>query len=97
VSRPPVSEKLSPPRSGVGAFFSQGRDQEFIVIYTESFKARMVQRLSPPNAVTAMSLSKEVGVSQSQLSRGLCFHTRATPRIGVSVWARRELRTSQSN
>ncbi len=31
----------------------------------------MVQRLSPPNAITAMSLSKEVGVSQSQLSRWL--------------------------
>jgi len=41
------------------------------VIYTDSFKAKMVQRLSPPNAVTAMSLSKEVGVSQSQLSRWL--------------------------
>jgi transposase len=41
------------------------------VIYTDSFKAKMVQRLSPPNAITAMSLSKEVGVSQSQLSRWL--------------------------
>ena len=39
--------------------------------YTESFKAKMVQRLSAPNAITAMSLSKEVGVSQSQLSRWL--------------------------
>lgn len=39
--------------------------------YTDSFKAKMVQRLSAPNAVTAMSLSKEVGVSQSQLSRWL--------------------------
>jgi len=42
-----------------------------IVNYTDSFKAKMVQRLSPPNAITAMSLSKEVGVSQSQLSRWL--------------------------
>jgi transposase-like protein len=41
------------------------------VIYTDSFKAKMVQRLSAPNAITAMSLSKEVGVSQSQLSRWL--------------------------
>lgn len=41
------------------------------MIYTDSFKAKMVQRLSPPNAITAMSLSKEVGVSQSQLSRWL--------------------------
>ena len=39
--------------------------------YTDSFKAKMVQRLSAPNAITAMSLSKEVGVSQSQLSRWL--------------------------
>lgn len=41
------------------------------MIYTDSFKAKMVQRLSPPNAITAMALSKEVGVSQSQLSRWL--------------------------
>jgi transposase len=41
------------------------------VNYTDSFKAKMVQRLSSPNAITAMSLSKEVGVSQSQLSRWL--------------------------
>ena len=39
--------------------------------YTDSFKAKMVQRLTAPNAITAMSLSKEVGVSQSQLSRWL--------------------------
>lgn len=31
----------------------------------------MVQRMSAPNAISAMSLSKEVGVSQSQLSRWL--------------------------
>lgn len=47
------------------------RDLELLVIYTDSFKAKMVQRLSAPNAITAMSLSKEVGVSQSQLSRWL--------------------------
>ena len=41
------------------------------MIYTDSFKAKMVQRLSPPNAITAIRLSKEVGVSQSQLSRWL--------------------------
>ncbi len=41
------------------------------MIYTDSFKAKMVQRLSSPNAITAMSLAKEVGVSQSQLSRWL--------------------------
>jgi transposase-like protein len=41
------------------------------VIYTNSFKAKMVQRLSAPNAISAIRLSKEVGVSQSQLSRWL--------------------------
>ena len=39
--------------------------------YTESFKSKMVQRMTPPDAVSAMRLSKEVGVSQSQLSRWL--------------------------
>jgi hypothetical protein len=39
----------------------------------------MVQRMSAPNAVSALSLSKEVGVSQSQLSRWLRdAHTLAT-------------------
>jgi transposase-like protein len=41
------------------------------LIYTESFKAKMVQRLSVPNAISAIRLSKEVGVSQAQLSRWL--------------------------
>jgi transposase len=41
------------------------------VIYTDSFKAKMVQRLSAPNAISAIKLSKEVGVSQSALSRWL--------------------------
>jgi transposase len=41
------------------------------VVYTDSFKAKMVQRMSGPNPISAMSLSKEVGVSQSQLSRWL--------------------------
>ena len=31
----------------------------------------MVQRMTPPDAISAMRLSKEVGVSQSQLSRWL--------------------------
>ena len=39
--------------------------------YTESFKAKMVQRLSVPNAISAFALSKEVGVSQASLSRWL--------------------------
>ena len=41
------------------------------MIYTESFKAKMVQRMTAPNAISALRLSKEVGVSQSQLSRWL--------------------------
>jgi transposase len=41
------------------------------VVYTDSFKAKMVQRMSAPNAISAIRLSKEVGVSQSQLSRWL--------------------------
>ncbi len=41
------------------------------MIYTDSFKAKMVQRLSAPNAISAVRLSKEVGVSQSALSRWL--------------------------
>ena len=41
------------------------------MIYTDSFKAKMVQRLAAPNAISAIKLSKEVGVSQSALSRWL--------------------------
>ena len=41
------------------------------MIYTDSFKAKMVQRLSAPNAISAIKLSKEVGVSQSALSHWL--------------------------
>lgn len=39
------------------------------MVYTKSFKAKMVQRLTLPNAVSATALSKETGVSQGQLSR----------------------------
>ena len=41
------------------------------MIYPDSFKAKMVQRLSAPNAISAIKLAKEVGVSQSALSRWL--------------------------
>ena len=41
------------------------------MIYTSGFKAKMVQRMSSPDAISAIGLSKEVGVSQSQLSRWL--------------------------
>lgn len=39
--------------------------------YTEAFKSKMIQRLSPPNAVSAIALSEEVGVAQTTLSRWL--------------------------
>jgi transposase len=37
--------------------------------YTTTVKARMVARLTGPNAVTATALSKETGISQATLSR----------------------------
>ena len=39
--------------------------------YPTGFKARMVQRMAGPRAVTAVALSKETGVSQPTLSRWL--------------------------
>jgi transposase len=39
--------------------------------YSEKFKRKMVQRMSGPSAVSANSLSKEVGVAQGTLSRWL--------------------------
>ena len=39
--------------------------------YSEKFKARMVTKLLEPNAQSATSLSKEVGVAQATLSRWL--------------------------
>jgi transposase-like protein len=55
------------------------------VIYTDSFKAKMVQRMSSPDAISAIGLSKEVGVSQSQLSRWL----RAARTVGPMTKPRR--------
>jgi transposase len=39
--------------------------------YSESFRKRMVEKLTGPHAMTATALSTEVGVSQSTLSRWL--------------------------
>ena len=39
------------------------------MVYTQGFRARMVQRLSGPNRITASALSAEVGVPQPTLSR----------------------------
>jgi transposase len=41
------------------------------VVYTESFKAKMVQRMSGPNAISQMQLAREVGISQPTLSHWL--------------------------
>jgi transposase len=41
------------------------------VVYTESFKAKMVQRMSGPNAVSQMQLAREIGISQPTLSHWL--------------------------
>jgi len=73
------------------------------VIYTDSFKAKMVQRMSSPDAMSAFRLSKEVGVSQSQLSRWLrgahtvgpmTKHQRADrpPQVGASRSAEDKVR-----
>ena len=40
-----------------------------MVVYSEAFQRRMVERLSGPRSVSASALSKEVGVSQSTLSK----------------------------
>ena len=39
------------------------------MVYTESFKAKMVQRMCGPNAVSATRLSREIGIGQPTLSR----------------------------
>lgn len=62
------------------------------MVYTDSFKAKMVQRMSAPNAISAMSLSKEVGVSQSQLSRWL----RSAPTLAAMTKERPSDRVMQS-
>lgn len=39
--------------------------------YTTAFKARMIKKMSRPNAISAHALSEEAGVSQGTLSRWL--------------------------
>jgi transposase-like protein len=53
----------------------RGETSESPVKYTESFKAKMVQRMLPPNGRSANALSRETGVNQASLSRWL-KHTR---------------------
>ena len=40
-------------------------------VYSAKFKARMVQRMSPPDAETGMAVAKDTGVSKSSLSKWL--------------------------
>jgi transposase len=42
-----------------------------VTLYSESFRNRMVEKLTGPHAMTATALSAEVGVPQSTLSRWL--------------------------
>lgn len=39
--------------------------------YSEAFRARMVERMSGPNPISANALSKELGLNQSTLSKWL--------------------------
>jgi hypothetical protein len=52
---------------------------EFILIYTNGFKAKMMQRLSAPNAISVTKVSKEVGVSRSRLSHWLSVARTVVP------------------
>ena len=51
--------------------------------YSDGFKARMVQRVAGPEAISASALSKEVGVQQPTLSRWL-RQARTVPAMGGS-------------
>ncbi len=41
------------------------------MVYTQGFKARMIERMAGPEQISANALGEEVGVSQSPLSRWL--------------------------
>src|SRR4051812_21200174 len=47
------------------------RNDDETMLYTETFKARMVRRMLGPKAVSANALSEEVGIAQPTLSRWL--------------------------
>jgi transposase-like protein len=42
-----------------------------VVEYTEAFRAKMVRKMLPPGAVSAIALAAETGMNQSTLSRWL--------------------------
>src|SRR5437667_11279685 len=47
------------------------RNDDETMLYTETFKARMVRRMLGPKAVSANALSEEIGIAQPTLSRWL--------------------------
>ncbi len=47
------------------------RNDDETMVYTETFKARMVRRMLGPKAVSANALAEEVGIGQPTLSRWL--------------------------
>lgn len=52
--------------------FNRGRSEDTpLQYYSRGFKARMVQRMSGPESISATRLAQEVGVSQNTLSRWL--------------------------
>lgn len=51
------------------------------VIYTKQFQEAMVARMLPPEKISATSLSEEIGVGQTTLSRWL-RNTRMMPLVG---------------
>ena len=50
---------------------SRGRSEDTPLKYSNGFKARLVQRMSGPNPISANRLAKEVGLTQNTLSRWL--------------------------
>jgi len=45
------------------------RNEKEVVVYSEAFKRKMIQRMMGPNGRTATALSQEVNIHQSTLSR----------------------------
>jgi len=65
------------------------------VQHSNKFKARMVQRMAGPEGITATALSKEVGVSQSTLSRWLRLASTVAVMGGESNKHEREAKSSR--
>jgi transposase-like protein len=52
--------------------------------YSENFKRKMIQKLTGPDAVSATSLSKQVDVSQTSLSKWLKKASIVTPNVNLN-------------